>query len=166
VVDASDWLAKLRAVIDLRTEGIDLFVVARTDARSAVSLEEAITRAKAARDVGADAIFVEAPESLAELETVAREVEGVVRVANMIEGGRTPLLSPQELHELGYDLIVTPLSGLLAAARALEEVYSLLREAGTLRDHMDKLTPFPDFAPVVALEAHRMLEERYRDVGD
>lgn len=162
VVDASDWLAKLRAVIDLRAEGIDLFVVARTDARSAVSLDEAIARTKAARDLGADAIFVEAPESLAELETVAREVDGVVRVANMIEGGRTPLLSPKELHELGYDLIVTPLSALLATARALKEAFALLREEGTLRDHMDKLTPFPAFAPIVALEAHRELEERYR----
>jgi 2-methylisocitrate lyase-like PEP mutase family enzyme len=165
VVDRDEWLAKLQAIIDLRKEGIDLFLVARTDARSAVSLDEAIARAIAARDLGVDAIFVEAPESVAELERVAREVEGAVRVANMIEGGRTPLLSPQELHQLGYDLIVTPLSALLAAARAFREVYSLLRERGTLGEYMEKLVAFSDFSPIVALEEHRRLEERYRAEG-
>ncbi len=162
VVDRAEWLAKLQAIIDLREEEIDLFVVARTDARGAVSLDEAIARARAARDLGVDAIFVEAPESIAELKRVSREVEGVVRVANMIEGGRTPLLGLQELHELGYDLVVTPLSALLAAARTLREIYSLLRKEGTLGEHMEKLIAFSDFSPIVALEAHRKLEERYK----
>lgn len=161
VVDRQDWLAKLRAVLDLRSEGIDLFLVARTDARGAISLEEAIDRAKAARDLGADAIFVEAPESVAELEEVARRVDGVVRVANMVEGGRTPLLSPSELHELGYDLIVTPLSGLFAAAKAARDAYALLAKEGTLRDHPELLLSFGDFDTVVDLEAHRVLESRY-----
>src|SRR5256886_6122158 len=88
VVAAGDWLAKLRAVLDLRAEGGDLFLVARTDARAAVSLDEAIDRARAARDLGVDAIFVEAPEGIDDLERVDRKVEGVVRVANMIEIGR------------------------------------------------------------------------------
>lgn len=162
VVPANEWLAKLRAVVDLRQEGVDLFLVARTDARSAASLDEAIDRAKAARDLGVDAIFVEAPLSLAELERVANEVPGVVRVANMIEGGRTPLLTPSELHDLGYDLIVTPLSALFAATRAMQVAFRTLRAEGTLRDHPELLVSFGDFEPVVDLAGHRALEDRYR----
>ncbi|HLI56374.1 MAG TPA: isocitrate lyase/PEP mutase family protein [Actinomycetota bacterium] len=161
VVPAAEWLAKLRAVLDLRAEGLDLFLVARTDARSAVSLDEAIDRAKAARDLGVDAIFIEAPESIGELERVAKEVEGVTRVANMIEGGRTPLLTPKELHDLGFDLIVTPLSALFAATKAIQAAFAALQAEGTLRDHPELLVSFTEFEPVVDLAGHRGLEERY-----
>ncbi|MDP8970376.1 MAG: isocitrate lyase/PEP mutase family protein [Actinomycetota bacterium] len=162
VVECDEWLAKLRAVLDQRDEGVDLFLVARTDARSARSLDDAIDRAKAARDLGVDAVFVEAPESLAELERVAQEVEGVVRVANMIEGGRTPLLTPAELHELGYDLVVTPLSALFAATRAVRDALAVLKKEGSLRQHPELLVGFRDFEPVVDLDHHRALEDRYR----
>ncbi|MBW3578416.1 MAG: isocitrate lyase/PEP mutase family protein [Actinobacteria bacterium] len=161
VIERREWLAKLRAVLDLRDEGVDLFLVARTDARAAVSLDDAIARAQAARDLGVDAIFVEAPQGVDELERVAKEVDGVVRVANMIEGGRTPLLTAAELHDLGYDLIVTPLSALLAVTRALREVFGALRDKGTLRDDLEVLVPFDDFGAVVDLEGHRSLEQRY-----
>lgn len=161
VGSSEEWLAKLRAVLDLRAEGVDLFVVARTDARAAVCLDEAIERAKAARDLGVDAIFVEAPESIEELQRVAAEVEGVVRVANMIEGGRTPLLSPAELHELGFDLIVTPLTALFAATKAIQDAFCVLRAGGTLRDRADLLVSFSEFEPVVDVAGHRSLEQRY-----
>jgi len=162
VVPAPEWLAKLRALVDLRAEeGLDLFLVARTDARSAASLDEAIDRAKAARDLGVDAIFVEAPESIEELEQVAKEVEGVTRVANMIEGGRTPLLTPKELHDLGYDLIVTPLTALFAATKGIREAFAALKAEGTLRDRPDLVVSFTEFEPVVDLPGHRGLEARY-----
>ena len=99
VVPAEEWLAKLQAVVDLAREGVDLFVVARTDARGAVSLDDAFARARAAVQIGVDAIFVEAPQSIAELEAIAAATPGAMRVANMVEGGRTPLLTPAELHE-------------------------------------------------------------------
>jgi 2-methylisocitrate lyase-like PEP mutase family enzyme len=161
VVPREDWLAKLRAIIDLRDEGVDLFLVARTDARGAVSLDEAIDRANAARDLGVDAIFVEAPRNEDELRRVADEVPRAVRVANMIEGGRTPLYTPVELHELGYDLIVTPLTGLFAATKAMRTAYGQLRERGTLRDDLDQVTSFSEFESVVDLDGHRALESRY-----
>ena len=161
VVPAADWLAKLQAVLDLRQEGLDLFLVARTDARAAVSIDEAIERANAARELGVDAIFVEAPQNDDELRRVAEEVPDVVRVANMVEGGRTPLHTPAELQELGYDLIVTPLTGLFAATKALRQTYALLRESGTLRDHMDHLVDFTEFESVVDLQGHQALERRY-----
>jgi methylisocitrate lyase len=160
VVPREDWLAKLKAALGNRDQ---LFVVARTDARAAVGIDEACERARAARDLGVDAIFVEAPESVAELEQVAAAVPDVVRVANMIEAGKTPLLSPSELHDLGYDLIVSPLTGLFAAARALGTAYQTLREQGSLRDRLDLVVTFDDFNRIVDLDRHYRLEAGYVD---
>jgi 2-methylisocitrate lyase-like PEP mutase family enzyme len=162
VVAREDWLAKLRAALEHRDR---LFIVARTDARAAVGLDEAIERALAAADLGVDAIFVEAPESVAEMEKVAAATPGVVRVANMIEAGLTPLLTPAELHELGFDLIVSPLTGLFAAARAVGQAYRVLAEEGTLRDHLELVTTFDEFNRVVELDEHYRLEARYAEPG-
>lgn len=163
VVERGEWLSKLRAVVDQRSRGLDLFLVARTDAISTRGLDEAIERAKAARDLGCDAVFVEAPRSVEDMERVAREVDGVPKVANMIEGGLTPLLTTAELHDLGFDLIVTPLSALFASARAIMTALELLRKEGTLREHRELLVSFTDFEPLVDMEYHRGLEDRYRD---
>jgi 2-methylisocitrate lyase-like PEP mutase family enzyme len=160
VVDRDEWLSKLRAVLETRGER-DLFVVARTDARAAVSLDEAIARGRAARDLGVDAVFIEAPESIAELEQIARAISGP-KVANMVEHGKTPLLTPAELHQLGFDLIVTPLAALMASAKAIAETYAILRRDGTLRDHLDRLMPFDEFNQLVELERHYELEQRYK----
>ena len=158
VVPREEWLAKLRAACDARDR---LFVTARTDARAAVGLEEACERVKMAADLGVDAIFVEAPESLEEMEAIAAATPGCVRVANMIEGGKTPLRSPEELHDLGFDLIVTPLTGLLAAARQMRAAYEVLRAKGTLRDDLGLVLSFDEFAPIVDLDAHYATEARY-----
>jgi len=96
---------------------------------------------------------------------VAAATPGVVRVANMIEAGRTPLLTPGELSELGYNLIVSPLTGLFAAAQALSRAYGILADKGTLRDDLDLVTSFDEFNRVVDLEAHYELEARYRTGG-
>ena len=160
VVPVDEWLVKLRAVLDHRDR---LFVVARTDARAAVGLDEACARAAHAADLGVDAIFVEAPESVDELAAIAEATPGVVRVANMLEAGRTPLLTPAELHDLGFDLVVSPLTGLFAATRALQEAYGVLRAEGTLRDHLELVTGFEEFNAIVELEAHYELEARYGD---
>ena len=151
VVERDEWLSKLRTA--LRARG-DLHVTARTDARAVVSLDEAITRGKMARDLGVDAVFVEAPQSLAELEQVAREITGVTLVANMVEKGKTPLLTPEELGDLGFGLIVSPLSGLLSAAKALGDAYSHLRARGTMRDRLDQMTSFDGFTSLVGLDKH------------
>ncbi|HXQ20353.1 MAG TPA: isocitrate lyase/PEP mutase family protein [Candidatus Acidoferrales bacterium] len=161
VVERNEWLAKLRAVLETRGER-DLFLVARTDARAAVSLDEAIARGQAAHDLGADAVFVEAPESVAELEQIGRMIPGP-KVANMVEHGVTPLLSPAELHQLGFGLIVTPLAGLMASAKALRDAYQLLRAEGTLRRHLDQLMPFEEFTQLVELGRHYALEQRFKE---
>jgi len=160
VVERDDWLQKLRAVISQRSER-DLFLVARTDARAVLGLDEAIERGKRAHDLGADAVFVEAPESVAEFEAIARAIPGP-KVANMVEGGRTPLLTPAELHDLGFDLIVTPVAGLLAGARALRRVYQFLRSEGSLRGHLDELLGFDELNELVGLGEQSARADRFR----
>ncbi|MCA1692172.1 MAG: isocitrate lyase/PEP mutase family protein [Actinobacteria bacterium] len=162
VVPREEWLTKLKAAVDHRDR---LFVVARTDARAAIGLDEACERARMAADLGVDAIFVEAPESIEEMEAVARATPGIVRVANMIEAGKTPLLTPKELHDLGFDLIVSPLTGLFAAARALSNAYGVLRQKGSLRDDLDLVTSFEAFNAVVGLDRHYELESQYAEAG-
>jgi len=159
VVPQDEWLAKLKAAVANRTT---LHITARTDARAAVSLDEAIERAKRALDVGVDAVFVEAPESLAELEQIAESLPDCVRVANMIETGKTPLLTPAELHDLGFDLIVAPLGGLYAAAKAIQGIYARLAADGTLRDDLGDLLTFDEFNALVDLDEHYATEERFR----
>ena len=159
VIERADWLAKLRAACEHRTA---LHVTARTDARAAIGLDEAIERAKMARDTGVDALFVEAPESIAELEAVAAALPDVTLVANMVETGRTPLLTPAELAELGFRLIVSPLSLLFSAVRAIQVSLDQLATEGSLRSHLDRLVDFEGFGQIVGLPAVFEIEQRYR----
>jgi methylisocitrate lyase len=161
VVPRDDWLSKLRAAVESRTH---LHITARTDARAAVDLADAIDRAKAAADVGVDALFVEAPQSMDELEQIARELAplGLPLVANMIEKGQTPLLTPAELHDLGFSLIASPLSLLFAATKAMRDVLAVLRDDGTTRDNVSMLVPFDEFGAIVDLDGHYTREAQYR----
>jgi len=158
VVDRSDWLAKLRAACEHRSH---LFVTARTDARGAESLSEAIERGRMARDLGVDAVFVEAPESVDELEQIAQALPDVTLVANMVEKGRTPLLTPGELADLGFHLVVSPLSLLLAATKAIQDAAAHLHTRGTMRDALDTLVSFDGFTDIVGLPEHLEREARF-----
>jgi 2-methylisocitrate lyase-like PEP mutase family enzyme len=157
VVSREDWLAKLRAACDHRQH---LFVTARTDARAAISLDEAIERARMARDTGVDALFIEAPESIAEMETIARALPDITLVANMVEKGMTPLLTPQELADLGFRLIVSPLSLLLAATKAIGDAAQVLATSGTMRENLENLVSFDSFTDIVGLPEHLATEQR------
>lgn len=148
VVEPAEWLHKLQTVLRERD---DLFLTARTDARAVNGLHDAIERAKMARDIGVDAVFVEAPQSVEEMQQIADALPDVVLVANMVEKGKTPLLTPSELAELGFRMIVSPLSGLLAVSKALGDAYGVLQEQGSMRDHQHLLTPFNDFTDIVGL---------------
>ena len=148
VVEPAEWLHKLQIVLRERD---DLFLTARTDARAVNGLHDAIERAKMARDIGVDAVFVEAPQSVEEMQQIADALPDVVLVANMVEKGKTPLLTPSELAELGFRMIVSPLSGLLAVSKALGDAYGVLQEQGSMRDHLHLLTPFNDFTDIVGL---------------
>ncbi len=159
VIPTTDWLAKLRAAVHAAE---DLHITARTDARAAVGLDEAIERAKMARDTGVDALFVEAPESIAELERIAASLPDITLVANMVETGRTPLLTPKELSDLGFLLVVSPVSALFTMAKAVQRSLEVLREKGSLRDHLGYLVDFDVFGGIVDLDGHVQMEQRFK----
>jgi methylisocitrate lyase len=160
VIPIDEQLKKLRAAIEARSDH-DFYIVARTDSRQALGLTEAITRGIAFKQAGADAVFVEAPESKEEMKEIARQVPGPL-VANMLERGVTPLMGPQELHELGFDLIVWPLAPLYSVAKSLTEVYSTLRGDGSTTKILDRLMPFDEFNEIVGLKEKYSLDEKYR----
>jgi methylisocitrate lyase len=159
VVPTEEWLAKLKTVVNTRS---DIFLTARTDARAVNGLADALERGRMARDLGVDAVFVEAPQSLNELDEIAAALPDVVLVANMVEKGKTPLLTPSELADRGFTLIVSPLSGLLWATKALGEAYERLQSFGTLRDHLSTITAFDDFTDIVGLPKHLANDAEHR----
>jgi len=159
VVPAAEHAAKIRAACEARGER-DLFVVARTDARQPLGVEEAIERCHAYKEAGADALFVEAPQSIEELERIARELPAPL-VANMIERGVTPQLSRTELKELGYQLIVCPLAALYAASKAIIEVLTELRDRETTAAKLDDMVGFEEFGELVGLQDRYADEARF-----
>ncbi|WP_428937930.1 isocitrate lyase/PEP mutase family protein [Fontivita pretiosa] len=159
VIERQEYIHKIRAAVEARG-GRDFFIVARTDALAAVSLDEAVARMNAAREAGADACFVEAPVSLEQMAEIGRRVPRPM-VANMIEKGRTPLLSRQQLVELGYSLILYPLCGIFAAARALEDVYRTLYRDQTTAAMSQRMMSFDEFNDLIGVEEKYRLAERF-----
>lgn len=159
VIPMQEHVEKIRAARDAIGDA-DFFLVGRTDARAATGLGDAIARANAYKDAGADGTFVEAPQDDDELRTIAAETPGP-RIANMIEGGKTPLHTPDELRELGFQLIVHPLTPLYAATRAMLDVLGQLRAEGSTRSDLGRLATFQEFNEIVDLDGVYEAEKRY-----
>jgi methylisocitrate lyase len=159
VIERTEYIDKVRAAVEARA-GRDFFIVARTDALAAVSLDEAIARVTEARAAGADASFVEAPESLEQMAEVGRRAPRPI-VANMIEHGKTPVLPRDRLVALGFQLILYPLSGVFAAARALERIYQQLHDAQTTAGAEKELMAFTSFNDLIGVEEKYRLAERF-----
>jgi 2-methylisocitrate lyase-like PEP mutase family enzyme len=160
VTPAEEYLEKLRAAVEARGDA-DLIIVGRTDARGPLGLAEAIRRGRMWRDAGADVVFVEAPESLDELRTIRAELDGPL-LANMVEGGKTPILPLAELEALGFEMVVYPVMGLLTAARAIEAAFAGLRGQGVSRADPGSMMGFEEFGDVVGLPDKYELERRFR----
>jgi methylisocitrate lyase len=160
VIALDEQLKKLKAAIAAK-DGMPFFIVARTDSRQALGLNEAITRGIAFKETGADAVFIEAPESKEEMKEIARHVPGPL-VANMLERGVTPLMGPQELAGLGFKLIVWPLAPLYGVAQTLTDVYQTLRRQGSTETILDRLMPFNQFNEIVGLEEKYALDTKYK----
>jgi len=159
LVSAEDMVAKLRAAVAARRS--DLLLIARTDARAVEGLDPALARAKQYRDAGADVIFFEAPQSEAEIETVARQLEDVPLLFNWAEGGKTPPVSYGYLRDLGFRIIIFPIGALLAATRAIRELLSVIRSDGTPAAAMDVLPRFGEFLDFIGLPEIQSLEQRF-----
>jgi len=160
VIPLEEQLKKLKAAVEAKA-GRDFFIVARTDARQALGLAEAIKRGVAFKEAGADAVFIEAPESEEEMAEIAQNVPGPL-VANMLERGVTPLMGPQKLKDLGFDLIVWPLAPLYSVAKTLTDVYATLRRDGSTLRILDSLMAFDDFNNIVGLNEKYALDAKYK----
>ncbi len=160
VIPAEEQAAKLRAAVDARGDD-DLVIIGRTDARQPLGLEEAIGRGKLYRDAGADVVFIEAPRSVEELREVAQAIPDAPLFANMIEGGKTPLLRSAELQELGYKMVVYPLSALFSAATAVEETYRALFQQKTTAARQEAMVSLGQFEEIIDVPAWKELERRY-----
>ena len=151
VVPADEMARKIAVAAEARTSP-DFLIIARTDARSSLGLAEAIRRARAYAEAGADMLFVESPESEAEMAEIGRELGDMPLVANMVEGGRTPMLSNARLAEIGYALAIYPVAGLLSAAAALNTVYAHIRATGSSLGSPAPLYPFAEMNRLMGFE--------------
>ena len=150
VIPLEDMVRKIRVAVAAR-ESADFLIVARTDARAAHGLDEALRRADAFAEAGADVLFVEAPESVEEMERICARFDRPL-LANMVEGGATPLLSRRDLEALGYSIAIFPATGFLAAAAALRDAYGAILEDGSSLRVADSLYPFPDFSRLMGFQ--------------
>jgi 2-methylisocitrate lyase-like PEP mutase family enzyme len=160
VIVAEEHAAKVRAARDARGEA-RFAITARTDALETHGLEEAIRRALHYKEAGADVLFVEGPRSREELTEIGRRLPPPLAV-NLIEGGRTPICTLEELAEMGFFSVGFVLSGLYAAAQALERTFGELRRRGSTAHMGDALMSFDQFNSLLGVEERYASDERYR----
>jgi len=160
VIDAEEHAAKLRAACEAKGDA-PFVLTGRTDALATHGLDEALRRARLYKEAGADVLFVEGPRSVDELRIIGRELPPPLAV-NLIEGGATPLCSIEELADMGFFSIGFVLSGLYAAAQALERTYREIRAVGTTNGIRDSLLGFDAFNQLLGLEQRYADDERFK----
>ncbi|MDQ0285381.1 carboxyvinyl-carboxyphosphonate phosphorylmutase [Desulfofundulus luciae] len=159
VIPVEEMVGKIKAAVDARTDS-DFVIIARTDARTRYGIEEAIARGKAYEEAGADVLFIESPESIEEMRLITSSFRVPV-LANMLEKGRTPLLSARELQKLGYHIALYPVSSTYVIAKAVSELMQVLKEEGTTRSMLDRMITFEEFNTFIGLPEIRELERKY-----
>ncbi len=135
-------LQRIEAALDARSDEDGILIIARTDARGPIGLDEAIDRARAYGEAGADVLFVEAPRDREELARIGQELGDYLLLANMVEFGKTPLLPADELAELGFSLVITPGAITRITTKAAEDVLAELKAAGTTAAMLDRMKTF------------------------
>jgi 2-methylisocitrate lyase-like PEP mutase family enzyme len=142
--------AKIRVAVETRSDP-DFLIIARTDARTTLGLDEALRRAELYARAGADLLFIESPESVEEMQKIGSTFD-LPLVANMVEGGRTPVLSADDLARLGYGLALFPATAFLGAAAAMELVYRTLKQEGSSANIKQPLYDFGDFSKMMGFD--------------
>ncbi len=159
VISREEMIGKIKAALDARDDP-GLVIIARTDARAVLGLDEAIERGIAYSRAGADMIFVDAPESTDELRTIAKSIPVPV-MANISEGGKTPLLDAGELQEMGYRLVIYPRSAAGAAAKAIQDLMAVLKRDGSTKNFLDRIVSFEGRNRITGLAHYQELERKY-----
>ena len=160
VISQEEYTEKLGAAIDAR-ENKDFIIVARTDSRATEGLDKAIERGLQNKKTGADAVFIEAPRSLDEMKRIGKEIKAPL-VANMIEGGATPINSAQTLSKIGFNIILYPLSVLFANTFATMNILQELKNTGTTSKYKQKVVNFDQFNNLVELDKFKKMETKYK----
>lgn len=161
VIPRDDMVKKICVAVEARGDD-DVLIVARTDARTAHGLDEALWRAEAYAQAGADILFVESPESEREMEKICSTLE-LPLIANMVEGGKTPVLTKAQLEALGYRIAIFPAAGFLATGAALESIYKTLKEEGSSAGAATPLYPFNEFAKLMGFQDVWDFDKRHAD---
>ena len=159
VVDRETAKRRLKAAVDAREAGADLLVMARTDARAGHGLDEAIERCRIFADLGADILFLEAPENEAEMERLCRELPPLPKMANLVEDGDTPELAPERLEEIGFRIAAYPLTLLSSAARAMEDALAALAGKSAPAPRLS----FADLRALVGFPEYQAALDEYAD---
>ena len=163
VIAREDMAAKIKVAAESRSSK-DFLIIARTDARTTLGLDEALRRAETYLRAGADLLFVESPESVEEMQRIGKAFD-VPLVANMVEGGRTPVLTAAELEEIGYRFAIFPAVGFLAMGAALERAYSGLKRDGSSTALDVPLYPFKDFSALMGFDDVSEFDKNYADAA-
>ena len=158
VISQEEYTEKLGAAIDAR-ENKDFIIVARTDSRATEGLDKAIERGLENKKTGADAVFIEAPKSLDEMKRIGKEIKAPL-VANMIEGGATPINSAETLSKIGFNIILYPLSVLFANTFATMNILKELKNTGTTSKYKQKVVNFDQFNNLVELDKFKKMEKK------
>lgn len=160
VIPLQEMVQKIRAAVDARQDP-DFVIIARTDANAVYGLEDALRRGCAYREAGADVVFIEAPRTLAELQTIVQAFPGTPLVYNWVQGGKTPLLSLEEIRTLGFKLVIFPVSLLFAATHTMLEMLQVLKQGHTPNAFTSSMVTFSQFTDLVGLPEVQALERRY-----
>ncbi len=161
VVDAAEHAKKIRAAADGKLRQSTL-LIARTDARAVLGLDEAIERGKRYLDSGAEALFIEAPQSVDELRKIAESFPDTILIANMIEGGRTPELTGKDLEDMGFDIVFWPCTALYTITSAFGRVMRTLRREGTTISCAGDMLEFGEFNSFIGLDKYNELDKKYK----
>src|SRR5881392_518732 len=160
VIPVDEMVQKIRAAVDARQDA-DFVIIARTDANAVYGLEDALRRGRAYREAGADVIFIEAPRSIEELRAIAQAFPDVPLLYNWAESGKTPLLSLEEIHALGFQIVIFPVSMLFAATHALMGLLELLKRGETPSAYAEHMVTFSQFTQNIGLPEIQELERHY-----
>ena len=159
VIATEDMVRKIRVAAEARASR-DFLIIARTDARTAHGLDEALRRAEAYAKAGADILFVESPESVEEMRTIGERFAGIPLLANMVDSGRTPLLAKPELEALGYRVAIFPIAAMLAAVKAMSGVYAHMKATGSTKGVPVALEDFAALTRLMGFEEIWEFERR------
>jgi methylisocitrate lyase len=160
LIPKAEMVQKIKAAADTRQDP-DFVLIARTDAIAVTGLEDAMDRANAYREAGADVLFVEAPRTVEEMRRITREVSGV-HLVNVVEGGgKTPVLRAEEYREIGYRLAIYPIAPWTASIKAMQEVLGVLRSDGVTSRYADRMVTFQEMFEIVGRSRYAALEKRY-----